>query len=93
MTYTSFRVERSMKATAAQVAQQIITPQSTDCGSPIEQRSDTLFMLPEQKANILLVDDQPKNLLALSAILDSPDLIQLNSPGAITRGILTIINY
>ncbi len=38
-------------------------------------------MLPEQKVNILLVDDQPKNLLAFSAILESLDanLVKANS--------------
>jgi diguanylate cyclase (GGDEF)-like protein/PAS domain S-box-containing protein len=38
-------------------------------------------MLPEEKVNILLVDDQPKNLLALSATLESLDenLVSANS--------------
>ena len=62
-----------MKATAL-VTHQQIAASTCNGGRPIELLSETLFMLSEQKVNILLVDDQPKNLLALSAILDSPDL-------------------
>lgn len=62
-----------MKA-SAQLTHQIIAAQCGNCGCSLELLPDTLLMLPEQKVNILLVDDQPKNLLALSAILDSPEL-------------------
>jgi diguanylate cyclase (GGDEF)-like protein/PAS domain S-box-containing protein len=68
--------------TAAQVAHKLfVAPQCGNCGCPIELLSDTLLMLPEQDVNILLVDDQPKNLLAVSALLDSPglNLVKANS--------------
>ena len=62
-----------MKA-SAQLTHKIIAAQCGERDRALNLLPDTLLMLPEPEVNILLVDDQPKNLLALSAILDSPGL-------------------